>query len=1174
MTWYYVDPVNGTGAGTGTEASPYRAMSEATLVAGDIVHFKKGTTYRAEYDVEASGTATQPLIFRSYGTGAKPIIDGADLCKGFILYGSDVVTDGGFENWTTSATPDDWTEEIGGTNDVLKEASGMFMGSACAKLVLAEDDTCHVYQTFSATDIEASQWYRIPFAAKSDVIGGKLQYKVVKDLAGSPYYWDDGADTWTTNDTWNDVSATATLEWGRFSADFQSEADAESYAYTIYLGPVTDESDNWGNFWIDAVSCGKVAGNSTNEVNNWLFSEWDSSTVPTDWRALAEGSGIIKRSDNERYGTYGVEMGLDSDGVEVSLRQNWTAGDIAGGNYRFCMHHHKFRQNADCDGHMGVRMTRLNGAGTAWNTFDATAQTWDPTHEMTKTAEEYEYNYLRFRFDISAARDYRFYINPPFTATGTAAEVPIQYERLWADAVSIISDDITADCTWAYMDAEPGMVYVTGTIDGVAYDHLQLYEDTTTDDKVGGSGDPYPHIFGYYYDSGTGKLYINLGADPGDMTIECSMRNGTFNGNGKSYFTIEDFTFQHTKQNGLDLGYSAAVGNRPTDITVTNCDSKYAGWVGILAGQRPTDPDTTDEFPDGTGYTPSNVTVEDCYVLKYNRARAMNLECEKLGATLSDQWWNWYSVPNAGIWIASGIQDTTEAGSDSKDIYVRRCEVECDYPIINFSTERNGIWASTGENVYIEENKVTGTDHGIFVIGGWMLVETSPLHYGDVYNFEIKGNLVYDTGDDSCWVQGTYLQGSKVCFNVFGRNGDNCIDIEKAALVEIYNNTFYGDLCENEVIVIWVNYYNPTAVGAYIYNNVFDRWGDVWYELSPGVARGVAIGIGSGADTGDSIYDSGTVKIDHNTYYQPTTATDTVDYPFYIATNNGDGTAAITRKTFSEWQSLGYDLNSTVEDPVTNAPDSDDYTYKHSSPVFGAGTDMTKMVESIYFSATALQVTRWFDKDNAYSQCLAQSSSWPDAVVWEDQPTLWHRGAWGKPTATITKDAAEDNFPVDGSLRGAPAFLVDATNHRIWKGIILSNTASALTLDAWEPIFNADDVGPTGSLSYYIGYVCLYDKTPQYAWMNTWRNKTLREIELHGKRVSGDVPIYGKISVNEGGATDTNAGTLSDDHRVRMEWLGGMHNIFQFEHALLVNQEFNMKSTIYKGSWRHGSLEQ
>jgi len=660
------------------------------------------------------------------------------------------------------------------------------------------------------------------------------------------------------------------------------------------------------------------------------------------------------------------------------------------------------------------------------------------------------------------------------------------------------------------------------------------------------------------------------------LTVECSMRNGTFDCAGESYIKIEDLAFQHTIQNGLDLGYGGTAGTRPTDITVTNCDVKYAGWVGILAGQRPTDPDTTDEFPDGAGYTPANVTIEDCYVLKYNRSRLMNLECKKVGADLDNQWWNWYSVPNSGIWIASGILDTTEDGADAEDIYIRRNEVECDYPITNFSTERNGIWASTGDNVYIYENKVHGTDHGVFVIGGWMLVEssTAPLHYGDVQNYEIRGNLIYDTGDDSCWIQGTYLEGSKVCFNVFGRNGDNCIDVEKAALVEIYNNTFYGDLCENEVIVIWVNYYNPTAVGAYIYNNVFDRWGDVWYELSPGVSRGVAIGIGSGVDLGDSIHDSGTVKADYNTYYQPSTETDTVTYPFYTAVKSVASTATITRKTFQQWQDLGYDIHGTVVDPQTNDVENDDYTYKHSSPVFGTGTDITKLVESIYFSATALQVTRWFDKANAYSQCLAQSSSWPDAVVWEDQPTLWHRGAWGKPTATITKGASEDNFPVDGSLRGAPAYLVDETNHRIWKGIILSNTASVLTLDAWEPLFNADGVGPTGSLSYYIGYVCLYDRSPQYAFLNTWRNKGLREIEVHGKRVTGNVNLYGKINVNDGGNSYTNARELSSDHRARLEWLGGAHNVFQFEHALVVAQDYNVKSTIYKVSPRYGTLEQ
>jgi len=271
MTWYYVDPENGTAIGVGTEADPARSLSTLSISAGDIIHFKKGTTYRAEYDLTASGTAIQPIIFRSYGTGAKPIIDAADICKGFILYGSDVIDDGGFEAWDTSATPDSpWIEDASSSNDVLQETSEMFMGSSCAKLVLAEDDDCQVYQAFASGEIDGSSTYRLAFASKSDVIGGQLRYKIVRDPAGSPYYWDGDSDQeWVTAETWNTLDDTTTLEYQRFSIDFTTEsADA---AYQIHIGPVTDETDNWGNYYLDAVACGKVAGDTTNLVGNWLF---------------------------------------------------------------------------------------------------------------------------------------------------------------------------------------------------------------------------------------------------------------------------------------------------------------------------------------------------------------------------------------------------------------------------------------------------------------------------------------------------------------------------------------------------------------------------------------------------------------------------------------------------------------------------------------------------------------------------------------------------------------------------------------------------------------------------------------------------------------------------------------------------------------------------------------
>lgn len=1175
MTWLYVDPENGTTTGVGTESDPARFLDNLTYTKGDVIHLKAGTVHRASHDVNptADGTSVLGITFKSYGPGAAPRIDAGEVVKGFILYNSDVLTDGGLEDWSTSATPDSpWVEENSSFNDVTQETSEMYIGSSCAKLTLAEDDDCQIYQTISAGEIGDSENRRLAFAAKSSVIGGDIRVKIVRDLAGSPFYWNASSSDWVTAETWNTLSDTTTLEWQKFAFDFDTESGDSAFTFTIYIGPVTDDSNNWGTYYLDAVSCGKVPQDVTNHIEDWLFDNGTPGGARAFWDVETSDDCILSASDNERFGTYGLEFQTNEDQDETSLTHTFSAGDLTAGTYRFGLHHHKFRQTNGCDGKFGFQISRKNPSQPGRGVWTGTI--WDQTDEYAMTSvdgDAYEWDFLNERFVVSDTYNYRIKVMPPGGDYGNAADKPVQYERQWCDAVSLIEDDQETDCAWAYFNQAPQMVYVSGTIDGTTYDHLQLYEDTTVDV---GTSDPYPHIFGYYYDSTNKILYVNVGSDPEDCTIEASVRSSTLDLSGKSYIKVQDIDFYHAYENGLDLGFSAAVGDRPTNITVSNCTVKYAGWVGILAGQRPTDPDTTDEFPDGTGYTPANVTIEDCTVYKPNRARLQNFLCEKNG-TPTD-WYNGYSAPNAGIYVASGIQDTTEDGDDCGDIYVRRCELESDVPLINFSSERNGIWVATGENVYILENKVTGFDHGIYVAGGWTLISDSPQHYGDVYNFEIMGNLVYNVGDDCCWVHGCYNPGSKVCYNVFGKTGDNCIDVNKSALVEIYNNTFYGSECENECIIIWINYYNPSATGAYIYNNVFDRWGDVW-RTSPaiGASKGVAIGIGPGVDTGDSIADGDTVKIDHNTYYQPSTVTDTVDYPFYIAVNDGAGGGTITRYTLSQWQALGYDVHSKVEDPKTNNADNGDFTYQADSPVFNDGIQIGKLAESVYFSDPSLLVTQYFDKEGAKIQVLSQSSSWPDAVVWEDQPKTWHKGAWGRPTATITKESIDPNFATNRTLIGVPVYAVDTTTdaQRVWKGVITSVTASVITMDGWEPLFNATG-GPSGTVTYYIGYMFLYDKTPQLAFMNTWRNKTLREIELHGKRVSGSVPVYAKINVNDGSAEHVRGGTLSGDHRIRFEWTGGAHNVFQFEHAILVAQEFDMKSAIYHGSWRHGALEQ
>lgn len=83
MTSYYIDPSGSNGSGT--EGSPYNSFASVpSLVAGDSVFFKRGTTHTGQvlYNSSrgASTTLASPITFGSYGTGAAPIIASNDWC--------------------------------------------------------------------------------------------------------------------------------------------------------------------------------------------------------------------------------------------------------------------------------------------------------------------------------------------------------------------------------------------------------------------------------------------------------------------------------------------------------------------------------------------------------------------------------------------------------------------------------------------------------------------------------------------------------------------------------------------------------------------------------------------------------------------------------------------------------------------------------------------------------------------------------------------------------------------------------------------------------------------------------------------------------------------------------------------------------------------------------------
>ena len=81
---YYVSAA-GSDTNAGTSAAPWQTIAKvnsATLAAGDNIHFRCGDTWRGTLVPQKSGSATAKVTYTSYGTGAKPVISGAEVITG------------------------------------------------------------------------------------------------------------------------------------------------------------------------------------------------------------------------------------------------------------------------------------------------------------------------------------------------------------------------------------------------------------------------------------------------------------------------------------------------------------------------------------------------------------------------------------------------------------------------------------------------------------------------------------------------------------------------------------------------------------------------------------------------------------------------------------------------------------------------------------------------------------------------------------------------------------------------------------------------------------------------------------------------------------------------------------------------------------------------------------
>jgi hypothetical protein len=89
-TTYYVDDVNGNDSNNGTStATAWKTLTKVnatTFTAGNQILFKAGGTWTGQLHPLGSGTSGSPIVIGRYGTGSRPVINGAGLVNAGAVY--------------------------------------------------------------------------------------------------------------------------------------------------------------------------------------------------------------------------------------------------------------------------------------------------------------------------------------------------------------------------------------------------------------------------------------------------------------------------------------------------------------------------------------------------------------------------------------------------------------------------------------------------------------------------------------------------------------------------------------------------------------------------------------------------------------------------------------------------------------------------------------------------------------------------------------------------------------------------------------------------------------------------------------------------------------------------------------------------------------------------------
>ncbi|MDD3926598.1 MAG: right-handed parallel beta-helix repeat-containing protein [bacterium] len=408
----------------------------------------------------------------------------------------------------------------------------------------------------------------------------------------------------------------------------------------------------------------------------------------------------------------------------------------------------------------------------------------------------------------------------------------------------------------------------------------------------------------WYLDYTTGRLYYRpISGSPGGSTVIAPKIKKIFHLSAAEpdrvqYITISDFTFEHTDYSPdyaevRTARDGAVILENAQHCAVRDCSFENIGGYGIwldkdcqyneIAGNRVTLAGAGGVLltASSTTYAPINNTISGNHIHHCGHIHkyVSGVHLDSRPSAMINSPGNTVSgnlishMPRLGIFAYR-----YQAGNTFEFNHIHHVMLETD--------DGGGIHINQGGTGYQCPATVI-RNNLIHDVMGWRI-------YSSDLTFRRRYGL------------GIYLDGSTSCCDI----GDNII--YGTSYGGVFINGGNDNNVENNVLgrdvfrQLWVdNYRYPLSMSGNIFNrNIVcgtdtDYWGAV------------------------DDYDTGILASDYNLFYHP----DPVKEFVVDAVN----------KTFYEWQSIGYDANSLVGDPLFSDADNDDYSLEFDSPAFGLG---------------------------------------------------------------------------------------------------------------------------------------------------------------------------------------------------------------------------------------------